>query len=1091
MSWRPCACGTLGLGFVLLAAIAVTPSLADDSAVRRALGQKVSLDFEETPLQEAAASLGTVLGVPVRLDPEAFADEDHHTDQRVTLHVHGISAESALNLLTRGVNVAPAPKGWGKSLRLPEESLGRAIWTVRDGDLLITSWVLALPHCFERSYDVADLVSGNGGPAAQEEGPSGLPEALVACVEPESWEETSPDDDRPKPFPLGRLRTAGRNRAIAVTQTWRGHYEIQRLLDKLRAMWPSPVQGPVRRPLTGLNPSDEQLRRALAEPVSFDFVGRPLAEVLREFQDRLHVPVVLDTRTLQELKIAADAPVTLRLADVPAELALDTFLDRLGLTWTYWSEVVWVTSREEAEQGLSVRVYDVSDLVLPDATSSNGLPDYDGFIDAIESTIDPDSWRDVGAGEGSIARSEVGEVHTLVIANTWHVHCRIERMFRDLRALRHVKMAGHEPSPTFLPLDPAEERVREALARRVSLDLRGVPLDKLLAQLAKSHGIPIVLDETALEEMTVRPDKPVSIQLANVTFESALKVLLRDLGLTYTYRNEALFITTQDRAENGLTTRVHDVCDLVTIPQPQPAPGDNPQPIPRRRPGGFWSSGDYLTDRAIERAMVLEDLFWDGEIDDTDFDGLIDLIEQTIEPASWSDTGGGQGAIAAVDSSGIRAIVFQQTWQIHRKVETLLKDLRGARRPKPGQPAPALEAALPPPPDAAIREALARPITLRFQGTPLPEAVAELADATNLHFVLDRWALEEDKIATDMPVTFHRGPMPLESALDLMLGPRGLAWTVEGELLWITTPKRAESILETKVYDVSFLCPLERRDEDASASGIDFDSLIDAIEACLDPDSWQDTGAGQGSIAVSDVGRLQAIVVSQTFRGQGDVAASLADLRALRRGGLGSLVARPGPRPMTGVRNAGIAQALGQPLRVDFHGATPADVAGYLERALGVPVALDEKALAGEQIPPITISRTFLSAPAALDAVLSPAGLTWAPYRGVIWITTPDGEAAFQEAEVFDVYDLPSSQHEGDSKSVDFDSLIARIRSSIEPDSWQDTGSGDGAVAAEESEGLAVLWVSNTWKVRRRVEALLREAAGRQTGGGQGRRKDE
>jgi hypothetical protein len=58
--------------------------------------------------------------------------------------------------------------------------------------------------------------------------------------------------------------------------------------------------------------------------------------------------------------------------------------------------------------------------------------------------------------------------------------------------------------------------------------------------------------------------------------------------------------------------------------------------------------------------------------------GLVDLITTVVEPSSW-DGVGGPGSICVFDQS----LVISQTWQVHRKIETLLADLRRAAVEQP------------------------------------------------------------------------------------------------------------------------------------------------------------------------------------------------------------------------------------------------------------------------------------------------------------------------------------------------------------------------------------------------------------------------
>jgi hypothetical protein len=119
--------------------------------------------------------------------------------------------------------------------------------------------------------------------------------------------------------------------------------------------------------------------------------------------------------------------------------------------------VILITSTEDAGSRLITRLYPVLDLVtrrtlVYEANSvgtsrtggSNlGAADYESLIDCIITTIDPDSWDDVG-GPGSISHFDNAGI--LIIAQTPDVHPKIGAL---LDSLRRVK--GLQGLPTIAP----------------------------------------------------------------------------------------------------------------------------------------------------------------------------------------------------------------------------------------------------------------------------------------------------------------------------------------------------------------------------------------------------------------------------------------------------------------------------------------------------------------------------------------------------------------------------------------------------------------------------------------------------------------
>jgi len=81
--------------------------------------------------------------------------------------------------------------------------------------------------------------------------------------------------------------------------------------------------------------------------------------------------------------------------------------------------------------------------------------------------------------------------------------------------------------------------------------------------LADYHNIPIIIDETALEEEGIDTQEPINRVLSGITLRSALKIILEPLELTYVIEDEVMKITTEVKAEDILSTRVYPVGDLV------------------------------------------------------------------------------------------------------------------------------------------------------------------------------------------------------------------------------------------------------------------------------------------------------------------------------------------------------------------------------------------------------------------------------------------------------------------------------------------------------------------------------------------------
>jgi hypothetical protein len=116
----------------------------------------------------------------------------------------------------------------------------------------------------------------------------------------------------------------------------------------------------------------------------------------------------------------------------------------------------------------------------------------------------------------------------------------------------------------------AEERIYDALENTVeNFSFDETPLRDVIAQIQDSQGIPVQLNMRALDDATLDPEEPITRDLSGITLRSALRIILRDLDLTYVVKDEVLMITTKDDAEQNMVIKVYPVADLVIPINPQ------------------------------------------------------------------------------------------------------------------------------------------------------------------------------------------------------------------------------------------------------------------------------------------------------------------------------------------------------------------------------------------------------------------------------------------------------------------------------------------------------------------------------------------
>src|SRR6185436_9232093 len=111
------------------------------------------------------------------------------------------------------------------------------------------------------------------------------------------------------------------------------------------------------------------------------------------------------------------------------------------------------------------------------------------------------------------------------------------------------------------------------------------------------------------------------------------------------------------------------------------------------------------------------------------------------------------------------------------------------------------------------------------------QVLAEVGKVSGIDNIrLDRPALEEEGVIGDCPITLRVQNMPLDSALDHLLGPLNLTTLVQDGFLVITSQLQAGNTVEPRIYRVDDLIH-------DGAGGVDYDSLTELIGSVIAPNS--------------------------------------------------------------------------------------------------------------------------------------------------------------------------------------------------------------------------------------------------------------
>ena len=234
---------------------------------------------------------------------------------------------------------------------------------------------------------------------------------------------------------------------------------------------------------------------------------------------------------------------------------------------------------------------------------------------------------------------------------------------KSRKATAAERTEAPRPQWTEVGSSETERRVAAALSEQTEMEFVGIPLEDAFSYFSELHKLPIVADWTAIEELGVKRDKPVSLALSGVQLRSALNLILEPLGLSYVVEDEVLKIVPEAKAAESLIVRIYDVRRLE---ESGLAPEDLAETVKTTIEPESWKAGitkvrlldDKKTVALHHGKRVLE--LWDGMTG-----------KQIIRL-------GGEGKTGVAALPGF--LVIRQTRRAHEQIADLLEGLEKLAR---------------------------------------------------------------------------------------------------------------------------------------------------------------------------------------------------------------------------------------------------------------------------------------------------------------------------------------------------------------------------------------------------------------------------
>jgi type II secretory pathway component GspD/PulD (secretin) len=231
----------------------------------------------------------------------------------------------------------------------------------------------------------------------------------------------------------------------------------------------------------------------------------------------------------------------------------------------------------------------------------------------------------------------------------------------------------------------ANRRAALQLKEAVPINFEGNRLVNVIDYLRNTTGANFFVNWPALEEVGVEQDSPVSLQLANVPAEQALRLVLQQVGqiaqfdpIGYSIIEGVVTIDTVRNLKKTTDTRVYDIRDLlVQVPNFSNAPAfDLNEALSNTNSGGSNQGGGGGGGGTGTGTSIFGDEEQAAEIGPSReelIEQILTLIQDTVgTPEEWVDL---QSSLRELNGN----LIVKTTPDNHRQIVSLLGQLRETR----------------------------------------------------------------------------------------------------------------------------------------------------------------------------------------------------------------------------------------------------------------------------------------------------------------------------------------------------------------------------------------------------------------------------
>jgi hypothetical protein len=183
----------------------------------------------------------------------------------------------------------------------------------------------------------------------------------------------------------------------------------------------------------------------------------------------------------------------------------------------------------------------------------------------------------------------------------------------------------------IMQLTDKERSILAGLNKTVTIQVQSAKFEDVIQQVSDQIHQPILLDKAAIAEAQISYDTTVSDQLPGVSARTALRKILGEFGLTYVIKDQAIQVTSTQKARDLMIVRSYYVGDLLG--------------------NGGIGGALALAQTPVSQLQVAQQV-----------KQLIDMVQAAIDPMTWKENGG-QGTITF--HAPASSLVIKQSAEVH------------------------------------------------------------------------------------------------------------------------------------------------------------------------------------------------------------------------------------------------------------------------------------------------------------------------------------------------------------------------------------------------------------------------------------------